>query len=154
RPMAEQGSREQAVLRARRESLERLRARGIEPFAFNLELAIGVAEPTPSAVIRQRHGATPPARTEEARYGVAGRVLFRRSFGDLVFLVLRDREGDLQVVCDRAHLSDLGDLVGAYGRVGTTKRGELSIFAERLAMLSKALRPLPEKWHGLKDPDL
>ncbi len=162
--MAEQGSREQAVLRARRESLERLRARGIEPFAFNLELAIGVAEPTPSAVIRQRHGATPPARTEEARYGVAGRVLFRRSFGDLVFLVLRDREGDLQVVCDRAHLSDLdaellanvdlGDLVGAYGRVGTTKRGELSIFAERLAMLSKALRPLPEKWHGLKDPDL
>ncbi len=162
--MTEEGPREQAVLRARRESLERLRARGIEPFAFNLELAIGVAEPTPSAAIRERHRGVAPAQVEEARYGVAGRVVLRRSFGNLVFLIVRDREGDLQVVCDRAALSapdfellediDLGDLVGAYGRVGTTRRGELSIFAERLAVLSKALRPLPEKWHGLKDPDL
>ena len=48
---------------------------------------------------------------------------------------------------------DLGDIVGATGRVGTTRKGELSIFVERLAMLTKALRPLPEKWHGLKDPD-
>ena len=49
---------------------------------------------------------------------------------------------------------DLGDIVGATGRVGTTRKGELSIFVERLAMLTKALRPLPEKWHGLKDPEL
>jgi lysyl-tRNA synthetase class 2 len=164
--MAEDGSREQAVLGARRESLEHLRAKGIEPFAFGFEFRPGIeaAEPTPSAAIRERHGGMAPARVEDVRYGVAGRVVFRRSFGNLVFLILRDREGDLQVVCDRANLLggdfelledvDLGDLVGAYGRVGTTKRGELSIFAERLAMLSKALRPLPEKWHGLRDPDL
>ena len=49
---------------------------------------------------------------------------------------------------------DLGDSIGATGVVGTTRRGELSIFVEQWAMLTKSLRPLPEKWHGLKDPDL
>jgi lysyl-tRNA synthetase class 2 len=90
--------------------------------------------------------------------------VLRRSFGKLVFVVVRDRDGDLQLVCDRSELDpdtwqlleevDLGDIVGATGRIGTTRRGELSIFVERLAMLTKALRPLPEKWHGLKDPDV
>jgi lysyl-tRNA synthetase class 2 len=83
--------------------------------------------------------------------------------GKLAFLVLRDRSGDIQLVVNqdtgpegRELLAevDLGDIVGATGRVGTTRKGELSIFVERLAMLTKALRPLPEKWHGLKDPEL
>jgi lysyl-tRNA synthetase class 2 len=90
-------------------------------------------------------------------------VVLRRSFGRLVFLVLRDRAGDLQVVCDGGRLGDdaalvdeidLGDVIAVSGPVGTTRKGELSVFAERIAMLSKALRPLPEKWHGLRDPDL
>ena len=84
--------------------------------------------------------------------------------GKLQFLTLRDGTGDIQLVCDRGELDDdafalldevdLGDLIAASGRVGTTRRGELSVFAERWAMLTKSLRPLPEKWHGLKDPDL
>jgi lysyl-tRNA synthetase class 2 len=84
--------------------------------------------------------------------------------GKLKFLVVRDRSGDLQLVgtaMDTGPASfellggvDLGDIVGAIGRVGTTKKGELSIFVERMAILTKALRPLPEKWHGLRDPDL
>src|SRR5512132_1290938 len=83
--------------------------------------------------------------------------------GKLAFLVLRDRSGDIQLVVNQeteppslALLADvdLGDIVGATGRVGTTRKGELSIFVERLAMLTKALRPLPEKFHGLKDPEL
>jgi lysyl-tRNA synthetase class 2 len=84
--------------------------------------------------------------------------------GKLKFLVLRDRLGDIQLVCREGELHegssavlfevDLGDIVGATGRVGKTKKGELSIFVERIGMLSKSLRPLPEKWHGLKDPDL
>ena len=89
--------------------------------------------------------------------------MLKRDLGKLVFLVLRDRAGDIQLVVNqdteadsRALLGeiDLGDIVGATGRVGTTRKGELSIFIERLAMLTKSLRPLPEKWHGLKDPDL
>ena len=89
--------------------------------------------------------------------------MLKRDLGKLCFLVLRDRTGDLQLVLNQeteppslALLADvdLGDIVGATGRVGTTRKGELSIFVERLAMLTKALRPLPEKWHGLKDPEL
>ncbi len=159
--MTEGTGREREVLRARRESRERL---GDRAFALNLEQVLGVAEPTPSGTIREHHGSMAPGQVEEVRYAVAGRVVLRRSFGKLVFLVLRDRDGDLQVVCNRLDLPDgdfavlqevdLGDLVAASGRIGTTKKGELSIFAERLAMLTKALRPLPEKWHGLRDPDL
>jgi lysyl-tRNA synthetase class 2 len=81
--------------------------------------------------------------------------------GKLRFLVLRDEWGDLQLVCneDTARFDlldevDLGDVVGATGRVGTTRRGELSLFVENWAMLTKSLRPLPEKWHGLRDPEL
>jgi len=153
--------REAEVVRARRESRDRL---GADAYALTLERAIGAAEPTRSSEIRARHPNLATDRVEEERYTVAGRAVLRRSFGKLVFLVLRDRDGDIQVVCDEANLRerdfalldeiDLGDIVAATGRVGTTRRGELSIFAERVAMLSKALRPLPEKWHGLRDPDL
>ena len=94
---------------------------------------------------------------------MAGRIVLKRDMGKLAFLVLRDRSGDIQLVVNqetepesRALVAevDLGDIVGATGRVGTTRKGELSIFVERLAMLTKALRPLPEKWHGLRDPEL
>jgi lysyl-tRNA synthetase class 2 len=156
----EQRGREAEVLKARRESRERL---GDRAYALNLERAIGSTTPTPSDEVRSRFGMLPADHVTEERVTVAGRVVLRRSFGKLVFLVLRDRAGDVQVVCDGRRLGDgagiveeidLGDVVAASGPVGTTRKGELSIFAETVAMLSKALRPLPEKWHGLRDPDL
>jgi lysyl-tRNA synthetase class 2 len=155
------GSREREVLRARRESRDRL---GEHAFALNLERAIGVAEPDRIDHIRGEFGTLAPDELTEADRTVAGRVMLARRFGGLVFFTVRDGSADLQLVCDRADLGadafavtdevDLGDIVAASGCVGTTKRGELSIFVQRLAMLSKALRPLPEKWHGLRDPDL
>jgi lysyl-tRNA synthetase class 2 len=156
----ERRGREADVLRARRESRERL---GDNAFAPNLERAIGADHATPSTQIRSGYADLPPDHIAEDRFTLAGRVVLRRSFGRLVFLVVRDRDGDLQVVGDSRRLGDswafleeidLGDIVAATGPVGTTRRGELSIFADRIAMLSKALRPLPEKWHGLRDPDL
>ncbi|MFB3739423.1 MAG: amino acid--tRNA ligase-related protein, partial [Candidatus Velamenicoccus archaeovorus] len=153
--------RERDVLAARRASRERL---GERAFALSLEQALGVVEPTPSREVRERHGSLAPDRVTDDVVTVAGRVVMARRFGRLAFLVLRDRAGDLQVVCSRDELGpedlrvleevDLGDIVGATGAVGTTRKGELSVFARRLGMLTKALRPLPEKWHGLKDPDL
>ena len=152
--------REREVLRTRRESRDRL---GDRAFALNLEQALGVPEPDTASSIRDEFGALEPDAVDEARRTVAGRIVLKRDMGKLAFLVLRDRSGDIQLVVNqetepesRALMAevDLGDIVGATGRVGTTRKGELSIFVERLAMLTKALRPLPEKWHGLKDPEL
>jgi lysyl-tRNA synthetase, class II len=154
-------SREEEVLRARRASRERL---GDKAFALTLRDALGVDEPVPTSSVRERFGSLEPDRRTDERVTVAGRVVLKRDMGKLQFLTLRDRDGDLQLVCDRTLLNeesfglldevDLGDLIAADGIVGTTRRGELSIFVERWAMLTKSLRPLPEKWHGLKDPDL
>ena len=152
--------REREVLRTRRESRERL---GDRAFALNLEQALGVQEPDTASSIREAFGKLASDTIDEARQTVAGRIVLKRDMGKLAFLVLRDRSGDIQLVVNqdtdpdgRELLAevDLGDIVGATGRVGTTRKGELSIFVERLAMLTKALRPLPEKWHGLKDPEL
>ncbi len=154
-------SREEDVLRARRESLERL---GDSAFAISLQDALGVDEPTPTQALRDRYGSLPPDRREEDVVTAAGRVVLKRDMGKLKFLTLRDGSGDIQLVCNQADLDeesfarldevDLGDIIGATGQVGTTRRGELSVFVQRWAMLTKSLRPLPEKWHGLKDPDL
>jgi lysyl-tRNA synthetase class 2 len=152
--------REAEVLKARRESRDRL---GDRAFALSLERALDVREPDLAAAIRIAHPSVPEDTVTDDRRTIAGRVVRKRDIGKLVFLVLRDRTGDLQVVVNEGTEPDsfglvgefdLGDIVAATGRVGTTRKGELSIFAERLAMLTKALRPLPEKWHGLKDPDL
>jgi lysyl-tRNA synthetase class 2 len=157
-------SREDEVLAARRESLARLDEAGIPAFALTLERALGVEDPTPVAEIQRAfEGLEAGAVTDEVRT-VAGRVVQRRDMGRLQFLVVRDRTGDIQLFCNAKEMDadayavlgevDLGDIVGATGRIGTTKKGELSVFARQLAMLTKSLRPLPEKWHGLQDPDL
>ena len=160
--MAEvEAGREADVLRARRESRERL---GDRAFALNLRETLGVEEPRPSGVLRERHADLAPDIRTDDRVTVAGRVVLARRFGKLAFLVVRDRTGDIQLVLSEGETPadsfglidevDLGDIVGATGIVGTTRKGELSVFVERLAILTKALRPLPEKWHGLRDPDL
>lgn len=151
--------REAEVLRARRESLERLREGGIEPFAIGYDVDAHAAD-----LLAEFDGRLEPEEESDRRASVAGRVVLARRFGRLTFLVIRDRSGDLQLFCDEATLGpdgyalldevDLGDIVGATGHVVRTKRGELSLKVNSLTMLTKALRPLPEKWHGLQDPDL
>jgi len=154
--------REAEVLAARRASLERLgRERA---FAVNLHSVLDVDEPTSTRVIREANPDLAPDTTTAERFVVAGRVMLKRDLGKLKFVTVRDRDGDLQLVFAKASLPedrfaqldevDLGDIIGVDGYLGTTRTGELSIFVERWAMLTKALRPLPEKWHGLQDPDL
>jgi lysyl-tRNA synthetase class 2 len=157
-------SREDDILAGRRESSGRLEAAGMAPFALTLDAALGQAEPTGSDAIRAAHPDPATDLVTSDVVTVAGRVVIKRDIGKLKFLVLRDRGGDLQIVMSKADLAselfalvdeiDLGDIIGVKGRVGTTRKGELSVFADRWAMLTKSLRPLPEKWHGLQDPDL
>jgi lysyl-tRNA synthetase class 2 len=154
-------SREDEVLRARRESLRRL---GDRAFAISLAEALGAREPTSTADLRARFGTLPADTGDGPEVTVAGRIVLKRDMGKLRFLKLRDGSGEIQLVANRSNLPeedfalldevDLGDIVGATGSVGTTRRGELSVFVTRWAMLTKSLRPLPEKWHGLRDPDL
>ncbi|MDP9297177.1 MAG: lysine--tRNA ligase [Actinomycetota bacterium] len=152
-------SREAEVLAARRASLERLRETGVEPFATGFDVDAHAAD----LRIEFPEETLAPGEESDRRAAVAGRVVLARRHGRLTFLVIRDRTGDLQLLCEQTTMGegyalldevDLGDIVGATGRVMRTKRGELSLKTDALTMLTKAMRPLPEKWHGLKDPDL
>jgi len=154
--MTEEGSRLDEVLHARRESLERLRSRGVEPFALRFE---------PSAQADQLHAqydSLAPGAETGTEVAVAGRIVLIRGHGKLTFLTVRDATGDVQLFLSQEEMGesyrliddlDLGDIVGAEGQVIKTKRGELSVKAWRLTLLTKALRPLPEKWHGLRDAE-
>ena len=146
------------VLSARREKLERLRARGIEPFALRFD------PDATAAALHEEYASLGPAESSGRVVRVAGRLMQVRHHGKLSFGVLRDGTGDLQLFLAEDTLGpeafagledlDLGDWVGAEGEVVTTKRGELSVRATSLTLLTKSLRPLPEKWHGLRDVEI
>lgn len=93
----------------------------------------------------------------------AGRIMTLRDMGKLTFVHLQDFSGKTQIVFevkeigkeafDFLKLLDLGDIIGVEGTIFTTHKGEISILVQKYELLSKALRPLPEKWHGLKDKE-
>jgi len=101
---------------------------------------------------------------KSARFSIAGRIVALRSFGKAAFAKVRDRSGEIQVwikqdaVGDKAFAlwrsMERGDFIGASGPAVVTKTGERTILAEELQVLTKAIRPLPEKWHGLQDMEI
>ena len=100
----------------------------------------------------------------EDTFAVAGRIMAKRVMGKIAFVRLQDRGGSIQLMLQRDNLPegvfqafkswDVGDIVGARGRIVRTQKGELSIRADELRLLSKSLRPLPEKYHGLTDTEV
>ena len=135
----------------RRKKLEQLRERGVDPYGQRFEGTERIA--------------TVVGAYEEGRAAkVAGRVLAVRNFGKAAFMDVHDSTGKIQVyvrkdqVGDEAYavfkLLDLGDIVGVQGELGKTRTGEVTIFARQLCILSKALLPPPEKWHGLRDVEI
>ena len=92
---------------------------------------------------------------------VAGRVLRSRDYGGVTFALLRDWSGDVQLLLDRSDLDDstdfaavdLGDLIEVSGRMGVSRNGTRSVLVSRWRLLGKCLRPLPDKWKGLTDPE-
>jgi lysyl-tRNA synthetase class 2 len=139
----------------RRAKLDALRARGDQPFKVRFDVTARAAE-----LIERYADLDDGAETVDV-VAVAGRVVALRDQGKLCFLVVRDATGDLQLFCRVNVLGedafaavkdlDLGDWVGATGTVLRTRRGELSIAPTEVTLLSKSLRPLPEKFHGLTD---
>jgi lysyl-tRNA synthetase class 2 len=143
------------LLAERRAKLERLRQAGIEPYPH------GFPDRTEIAAVREAHEGLEPGEETDHRYRIAGRLTARRGHGKASFLDLRDGTGQLQVQARVDELGDdayegllsldIGDIVGVEGTVFTSKRGELSIRADAWELLSKSLRPPPEKFHGLED---
>jgi lysyl-tRNA synthetase class 2 len=145
-------------MRVRREKLDRLRARGVDPYP------VKVARTTTIAQLRDRFGGLATDSSSGETAAVAGRVVLKRDGGKLCFATVRDGSGDVQIMLSLDKVGaesleawkrdiDLGDHVSAVGEVISSRRGELSVLADRWQLASKALRPLPEKWKGLADPE-
>ncbi|NMC69532.1 MAG: lysine--tRNA ligase [Myxococcales bacterium] len=152
------------IVADRRAKAARLAALGRRPFANDFRPDALAAD-----VLREAEALSAPGPGEAAaepgpdapRRAVAGRIVALRSFGKAAFLKLDDRSGRIQVQVRRDvlpeadfaafRLAEPGDFVGVRGPVFRTKTGEATVLAERWVHLTKALRPPPEKWHGLTD---
>ncbi len=143
------------LIRARHAKLQALRRRGIDPFGSRYPVTHWV---------RDFERLRPSASDEELRnfgtVSLAGRVMAIRHHGKTCFADLRDYTGQIQVNAradqladDYALFTDLdsGDFIGVTGELFRTRTGELTVAVKSFAFLAKSLRPLPEKWHGLRD---
>jgi lysyl-tRNA synthetase class 2 len=136
-------------LRVRREKRERLLARGVEAYPVSVPVTHSIVQ------VRERYGHLQSGEETDDVAGVAGRVVFLRNKGKLCFVTLQDGEGNRlqamlsqgvvgeEVLADFKSDVDLGDHLFVHGRIGASRRGELSIFADSWQMAAKALRPLP-----------
>jgi lysyl-tRNA synthetase class 2 len=141
----------------RRAKLDSLRRSGVEPYVDGFDVT------SRSAELAAQYVDLPAGEETSDVVTVAGRLVARRDQGKMSFLVIRDATGDLQLFCrvnvlgeagyDAVGELDLGDWVGATGTVLRSRRGELSVQATQVRLLSKSLRPLPEKYHGLADTE-
>lgn len=138
----------------RREKLDKIRALGVEPYGQKFEWDHHASDIRKEAEQLEK---------DETHVRIAGRIMIRRGQGKTAFCVLRDQTGDIQVYFKRDELPenewalfklvDIGDILGIEGTVFTTHTGELTVRVLHFTMLSKSLRPLPEKWHGLTDKE-
>jgi lysyl-tRNA synthetase class 2 len=139
---------ENELIALRRGKLEALRGKGVEPFGAAFETSGDIGQ------VREKF-------KEGDMLRAAGRITAHRDMGKSHFVDLRDATGRIQVyvhakevgpeIIDLFQLLDLGDFIGVEGECFLTKTGEPTLKVKRLEVLSKALRPLPEKWHGLQD---
>jgi lysyl-tRNA synthetase class 2 len=139
---------ENELIALRRKKLDALRAKGVEPFGAGFEPSGSVGE------VREKF-------KEGETLRAAGRITAHRDMGKSHFLDLRDASGRIQIyvhakevgaeLADLFRLLDIGDFIGVEGTCFLTKRGEPTLKVHTFRLLAKALRPLPEKWHGLQD---
>jgi lysyl-tRNA synthetase, class II len=145
-------------MRVRREKLDRIRESGIDPYPVGFPRTATISE------VREKYPDLEAGTETGEKVGITGRVMLSRIGGKLCFATLRDGSGDIQVMISLAGVGedalaawkrdvDLGDHVGIEGEIISSRRGELSVMADRFAITSKCLRPLPEKHAGLTDPE-
>src|SRR3989344_2692265 len=142
--------REDEIIKERLRKLDELRKNNINPYPAKFE-----KKNTCSEVLKTKIG---------TKVKTAGRLMSKRNLGKIIFSVLRDGTGDIQIVFQQGETPqktfdffnkyfDSGDIVGVEGRIFKTKTGQVSILVEKIEMLSKSILPLPEKWHGIQDKE-
>ena len=143
------------LIRRRLEKLEALRARGVDPFGHRFPVTHWAGE-----LGRRFHAAGEDELKQAGPVAVAGRVVGLRHHGKTCFAHLRDQSGQIQLYARADGLGegyalftdlDVGDFTGVTGELFRTRTGELTVAVRSFEFLAKSLRPLPEKWHGLKD---
>ncbi len=143
------------LITERREKLQRLRDAGVEPYPHSF------AGREEIGTVLEAHADLEPGEETDREHRVAGRIVGRRGHGKAVFLDLRDSGGKIQLLARADVLDDdsfgllddldLGDFIGVSGRAIATKRGEATLEVSGWELLSKSLRPPPDKFHGLED---
>lgn len=144
------------LINQRKEKVQVLRGQGIEPYPTTFDFDYT------TETLHQKYGEIKTGEPVAEQVSVAGRIVSVREMGKSSFAHLQDNAGKVQIYVRENELSkegynfflkmlDIGDFVGVSGKPFRTRTGELSIIVEKLVLLSKSLRPLPEKWHGLKD---
>ncbi len=142
---------ENELIKERLKKLEAIRALGVDPYGGKFAKDTTVAALT-------------SAFEDKKRVRTAGRLSAMRLMGKTTFADLKDETGRIQLFIKEEHLGpdgqklferlDIGDIIGVEGELFKTKTGEISIRVDKLTLLSKSLRPMPEKWHGLKDVEI
>ena len=143
------------LMRQRKEKLNEIRQAGIDPYPHQFA-------PTHTTLdIREEFDDVTDTPDESHRVTVAGRIMTKRDHGKSSFVNLQDSTGQIQIYVRRDGVGadsyliyrrfDVGDIIGASGVVFRTRTGELTILVDSVELLSKSIRPLPEKWHGLQD---
>ena len=155
----EHRSTEQELIQNRIEKMARLRERNDEPFKYAFDRSCSIAEAR--AAFEQAESQTEDPESIDVPVTLAGRMVAFRDQGKVAFADLRDESGKIQLFLRKNNLGDeayanlkdldIGDFVGTAGHVFRTRRGEISVRADSYTLLTKSLRPLPEKYHGLTD---
>ncbi len=148
---------ENILIQARHEKLQAFIDKGVAPFGHRYEVTHHAAD------IRAEFGDI-ENENDAGEVKIAGRIMAIRGHGKAAFATLADRTGAIQIYFkldilgaekySQFKLLDIGDIIGLRGQVFKTKRGELTVRVEEFDLLSKSLRPLPEKFHGLKDVEI
>lgn len=142
------------VLQVRRDKLEALKAEGKNPFRITTYERTATAK----QIVDEFES------LEGKTVSIAGRIMSKRGMGKASFIDVSDATGRVQSYVRQDHVGaedyadfkkwDIGDIIGVTGEVFRTQKGEISVKADKIQLLSKSLLPLPEKWHGLKDTEL
>ena len=148
-----------ALMKVRRDKMAAFREMGVAPFGHRFEVS-AYAVP-----LKEKYDYLEEDGESEEEVTIAGRLMAIRGHGKASFSVLNDRTGNIQIYFKLDVLGeqkykeefkrlDMGDIIGVKGHVFKTRRGEITVRVEDFELLSKSLRPLPEKFHGLKDVDV